>query len=374
MSASRAILITGADGYLGSMVARVLLDRSDDQLILWVRSSGTAEFERKTETLKANLKLRPDEEKRLCFKTGDLTSEGCFDAIDAGTVGSIVHSAAVTRFNVDAETAQSVNVQGTRRVIDFAKKCRGLARLCQVSSVYASGMRAGLVAEQPASEEYGFANHYEQSKWAAEQAIVHGGTDLPWSIVRVATIFADDASGHVTQHNAVHNTLKLLYYGLMSVVPGDTATPLYLITGDFAARAVAAVLNHRGDDGTVYHACYRRAECSTLGRFVDLAFETFEQDPGFKKRRILKPLYSDLQSFNVLSDAVTGFTDGITKQAVSSVSPFARQLFIDKDVENGNLRRVLADYEVPDAEQLVRLTCSYLCQTKWGRTEVAVNS
>ena len=37
----------------------------------------------------------------------------------------------------------------------------------------------------------------------------------------------------VTQHNAVHNTLQLLYYGFISTLPGSPATPVYLVTGDF---------------------------------------------------------------------------------------------------------------------------------------------
>jgi len=374
MSNTDAILVTGADGYLGSTLARLLLKQtSDSNLVLWVRSGDKAEFEDKIDKLKSVLNCGGEVEKRVSFATGDLTKETCFDSVDPGMVGSIVHSAAVTRFNVDAETAQSVNVVGTRRVLDFARRCRNLQKLCQVSSVYASGMKAGTVYEDIVSDGCGFANHYEHSKYAAEKTIIDGGGDLPWTIVRVATIFADDQSGVVSQFNAVHNTLKLLYYGLISVVPGNTDTPLYLITGGFAARAVASVLV-QGNDQSIYHASYRREECTTLGKFVDVAFESFGSDPGFKKRRILKPLFTDLDAFNVLSEAVsTGFSDGITKQAISSVSPFARQLFIDKDVKNDKLRQLMAgEYVVPNAEDLVRRTCNHLCQTKWGRTEVGV--
>jgi thioester reductase-like protein len=373
MGSSDAILVTGADGYLGSTLARLLLQHSPEAgLILWIRSGDQSEFESKVERLKAVLECGVSNQKRISFATGDLTSEACFDAVDPGTISNIVHSAAVTRFNVDAQTAQSVNVMGTKRVVEFAKKCRKLEQLCQVSSVYASGMAAGVVSEDVVSDTCGFANHYEQSKYSAEKAIIDDGSGLPWTVVRVATIFADDSSGTVTQYNAVHNTLKLLYYGLISVVPGNADTPLYLITGDFAARAVASVLKH-GSKQNIYHACYSREECTTLGNFVDLAFETFETDPGFKKRRILKPLFTDLEAFNVLSEAVTtGFSDGITKQAISSVSPFARQLFIDKDVKNDKLRQIMGNYVVPNADELVRRTCKFLCQSKWGRSEVGV--
>ncbi len=369
----RATLITGSDGYLGSRVTKALLESTDAQLFLWLRASSSSEFEQKKNSMTDILDLRSKDLRRVEFYSGNLTEDGCFATIDPTVVSNIIHLAAVTRFNVDEETARSVNLEGTSRVIEFARNCRNLERLCHVSTVYASGKRSGVIDEEPVTGSDGFANHYERSKWAAEAELIDKCVGIPWSIVRVATVLADDVTGHVSQHNAVHNTLKLLYYGLLSVIPGDASTPLYLVTGEFAADAVIAVLRS-GEDSGVYNAAYKRSQCITLGDFVDTAFATFETDSSFKKRRILKPLYADVRSFSMLSEAVTGFGDGIMKQAVSSVSPFAEQLFIDKDVKNDRLLKILPHYSPPDARDLVAKTCQYLIQTKWGRASEVVSS
>ncbi|HEY9777507.1 MAG TPA: SDR family oxidoreductase [Planktothrix sp.] len=368
---SKAILVTGADGYLGMRVTRKLLASDDAPLMLWVRSADENEFRAKVSIMKDAL-ATPDS--RVSFYTGDLSADNCFSSVQGRDVARIIHCAAVTRFNVDAQTAQSVNIDGTRRLLELAAQCPDLECLCYVSSIYASGMQQGTIEEEPIGEEAGFANHYERSKWAAERALIDSGGAIPWSIVRVATVLADDESGHATQQNAVHNTLKLLFYGLMSVVPGLSSTPLYLITGDFATEALVAAVS-RGDRQKIYHACYSKDECLTLGEFVDLTHETFERDASFQRRRVLKPLYTDLDAFNLLSDASTGFGDGIMKQALSSVSPFARQLYIEKEVANEQVRHLLGDaYSAPDAAKFVRKTCEFLVASKWGRApEVAVN-
>jgi hypothetical protein len=163
----------------------------------------------------------------------------------------------------------------------------------------------------------------------------------------------------------------------MSVLPGVPSTPLYLITGEFAAEAIYAAADS-GKSGEIYHACYSKNECLTLGEFVDIAHETFETDASFKRRRVLKPLYTDLDAFNLLSDAANGFGEGIMKQALASVSPFARQLYIEKDVINDKMRQLIANgypaYLPPEPKSFVRGTCSYLVQSKWGRAaEVAVS-
>jgi hypothetical protein len=191
---------------------------------------------------------------------------------------------------------------------------------------------------------------------------------LPWRILRVATVVADDASGHVTQFNAFHNTLKLLYYGLLSIVPGKPDTPLYFVTGDFVTDAVFKLMRNPANRA-IYHVCHNRSESLTLGQLMDVAFECFAEQQDFKSRRILQPLYADAESFDLLGDAMDTFGGSIVNQALSSVSPFARQLFVEKEFLNAKLVSALSDYRAPEARQVIRNTCAYLVRTKWGRGE-----
>lgn len=359
------VLITGADGYLGTRLADLYLQTTDALLLLWVRASGKGEFEAKQTRLVERFGHFGG---RVGCAWGDLASDYPFDDIDPTKVSAIVHTAAVTRFNVDEETARTVNTQGTARVLSFADRCPSLEAIGVLSTVYASGMRPGAIEEGPLDADCGFANHYERSKWESEQLVLSAFAHLPWRIFRVATVVADDEQGRVTQFNALHNTLKLCYYGLLSVVPGDPATPVYLVTADFATRAIFELMR-AAPQRSVYHVCHTRDQSLALGELVDLAYGVFNEAEDFRSKRILKPLFCDAESFEVLTDGM-GSVSGPVGQALASVLPFARQMFVTKDVRNDHLVSALRDYHAPDPRRLLVGTCRNLVRGRWGREVV----
>lgn len=359
----RQILITGGDGYLGLALAKRTLQSTEERLLLWVRASDPEEFAAKQEWIGQRLGAEAD---RVSCRWGNLVNAHPFDAIDPAEVRVIIHSAAVTRFNVDETTACRVNIEGTEKLLRFASRCPSLERFALLSTVYASGLKPGPIEEEAMDNRAGFANYYEWSKWASENLLLTEFADLPWQIFRVATVIADNEEGTVTQQNAFHNTLKLFYYGLLSLIPGKTETPLYFITGEFATNAIFSLLS-TSLKKSIYHIAHTKEESLSLETLIDLVFETYGERPEFKMRRVLKPLYSDAESFDLLAQGVNTFGAGILNQSVSSVAPFSKQLFIQKEVQNRNLVSALDDYQAPDARLLVRNACDYLVRTKWGR-------
>ncbi len=355
-------LITGGDGYMGRRVAARILQGGDDEVVLHLRAADAVEFVAKKERLDA---LLGDQAGRVRYLGGDLTDDEPFAALDPRPITTIVHTAAVTRFNVDRDTAQRVNVDGTQRVLGFAERCPGLTSMTMLSTVYSSGLVSGPIPEAPNSGAGGFANFYEWSKWEAERLVLDGHAHLPFRILRLATVITDDV-GEVTQYNAFHNTLKLYYYGLLSLLPGLPSTPLYFVTGRFATEAVHHLATSPAASG-IYHVAHRREESLALGQLIDEAFDCFETHEDFRRRRVLRPLYADAETFGLLSDGVGGFASAAVDQALSSVTPFARQLYIDKDILNDRLRAALPTYEAPEPVELVRRTCEQLVATKWGR-------
>jgi len=229
----KPVLITGANGYLGSRIALRYAVRHRRPVIAWLHASQQDEFERKQAWL---MRFTGQAASRIRCCWGDLASDEPFRAVDPSDVGAIVHSAAITRFNVERDLASTVNVRGTEKLLEFATRCPELEALGTLSTVYASGLKAGTVDETPLEGNHGFANHYEWSKWHCEELLLSRFAFLPWRLFRVATVVAEDERGQVVAHNALHNTLKLLYYGLVSLVPGLPRTPLYFVTADFVAR------------------------------------------------------------------------------------------------------------------------------------------
>ena len=360
---AKQVLITGADGYLGIRLARRYLEATSDPLALWVRAGDAGEFHSKREHLAREI---DDRDARVTYHWGDLVNEDPFGSLDPTDINSVIHSAAVTRFNVDEATAREVNTKGTEKLLRFARECPSLEAFGLLSTVYASGLQAGAVDESPLEGSSGFANQYERSKWLSEKTLLTEYDYLPWRILRVATVIADSIDGRVSQYNAFHNTLKLFYYGLLSLIPGRPETPVYFITGEFAAGAVFELMQS-SQSKAIYHVAHAETESLTLGELIDLAFETFDKESDFRSRRILQPLFSDAESFDLLVDGISSFGGGIVQQAVSSVAPFGKQLFIHKQIQNHNVVAALKDYRAPDPRKLIRNTCEYLVRTKWGK-------
>src|SRR5262245_4640016 len=343
------VLITGGDGYLGLRLAKRYLERTDLGVLLWVRSRDSAEFDSKYERLAAEFGGAAN---RVEYHTGDLAGPHPFESVDPQSIRQIVHSAAVTRFNIDEATARAVNTDGAAKLFGLAGRCRSLEAIGVLSTIYASGLQCGIIEERRLENSSGFANHYERSKWECETRLLDEFDHLPWRLLRIATVVADNDSGEVTQFNAFHNTLKLFFYGLLSLVPGNAETPLYFVTGDFVTAAVYELMNG-ASDSLICHVAHAREESIRLGDLIDLAFEVFDGNDDFKARHILKPLYSDADSFNLLTEGVKSFGSGVVSQAVSSVAPFGRQLFVDKDVRNSNLKSAIPSYRAPDPRTLV---------------------
>lgn len=358
-----ATLITGADGYVGRMIAARLLAGGDDHLVLAVRAADSAELAAKRAAL--GHFLGGTQESRVTFAPVDLRDGAGLDAVPAPRITTIVHCAAVTRFNVDQGTANSVNVAGTARVCEFARRCDRISRLLLLSTVYSAGRQTGRVAEVAHPGSAGFVNCYEWSKWAAERlALTQYGDALPLSVLRLSTVVADDDSGAVGQLNAFHHTLKLFFYGLMSVVPGDEDTPIHVTSGEYCAEAAVWLLDPAVPPG-IYHAC--PGVPPSFRDMMDIVFDVFESDERFRRRNLVRPLFCDRESFLDLVQLARITRSGTVLAALETFVPFADQLYLHKEVSSERLNAVWPGHRAPQQRMLIASACRDLVATRWGR-------
>lgn len=361
----KEILLTGGTGYIGKNVAqRILNDNGSIVINFWIHAKSESEFREKSEALSRSF---DKEKERIKFSYGALADENPFHNVDFSTVTSIIHNAALTNFNVKEEDANLVNRDGSIKLLEASRKAPKLEKFTYVSTVYSSGLKAGDVPEEFLTNENGFSNHYERSKWEVEDYIRTKCQDLPWEISRVATVLCHDESGHVIQHNAVHNTLKLLYYGLISLMPGFSATPVYLVTGEEVAGAITH-LHLTAPLHQIFNITHDRNSSLNLGKLVDLGYEVFNADQAFKARRILKPLFTDEKAFNSLVESVQGFGGQVLAQAVTSIAPFGKQLYIQKDMLNSNLKKHYPLFKDHDPAVVIKNTCDYLIKTSFKKS------
>ena len=364
----RRVLITGIDGYVGLRAAERLLADPGTQLVGLVHATDAATLARKRDLCTARLGAQVD---RVALFPSELGREDGLAGVDAASlrgVTDVVHAAAITQFNVAKGDAIRVNTKGTRQVLDLVRGLPAVVSLVHVSTLYASGLKPGAVPEAPVGSDDGFANYYEESKWQAETSLVDEYSDLPWRIARVATVIADDEAGGVTQQNVFHQTLRLFFYGLLSIVPGAPETPLYFVTGDFVRDALVRIL-FEGTAHQTYNFCHTRDESLGLQKLLDLAFEEFSAESDFSKKRIMKPLLVDWEAFRLFVDGMGSTGGGFALQALKNMEPFARQLYVAKEPANAALRAVVTDYAPPDQEELARNVCRHLLRIRWGRRD-----
>ena len=152
--------VTGATGFLGSHVARVLGDQGAD-LRLLVRSTSNL---KNLDGLKAET---------VC---GDLRDAASIEKAMAGC-DTVFHVAADYRLWVrDPDEMYRSNVEGTRAVLEAARK-NGVKRLVYTSSVATMGFTADghpCDEDSPVSLD-DMIGHYKRSKFMAEQIALEAG-------------------------------------------------------------------------------------------------------------------------------------------------------------------------------------------------------
>src|SRR5689334_24899862 len=136
----RPILLTGATGFVGmTVLARLLAAGREVHCLVRARDDDDADAR-----LRSILnRVQAPSTGRAVAVAGDLTAPrlGLGDRHDAiaARVGTVIHSAASVAFDLPIEEARPINVEGTRRVLDFAGAVPDLQRVAYVSTAQVTG-------------------------------------------------------------------------------------------------------------------------------------------------------------------------------------------------------------------------------------------
>src|SRR5439155_23217877 len=297
-----AVLLTGATGFLGAELLARYLEETDRNIYALVRGASQREAAARIErTLDGLFGPGHPYEGRVAALRGDLTRArlgfGRRGESLAERVGEIVHGAASVSFGNDLRTARAINVEGTRRMLEFGERChaRGaLRRFTYISTAFVAGEHAGCFSEDDLDVGQRFRNSYEQSKFEAECLVTRWRALLPVTVVRPSIVVGERQSGWTASFNVLYWPLRSFSRGAYAAVPARRDAPVDVVPVDYVTDAIFALGQAPEAVGATFHLTAGR-HVSKVGELVALASAFFDRpaptliEPSVY-RRLLHPL------------------------------------------------------------------------------------
>jgi thioester reductase-like protein len=291
------VLLTGATGFVGMELLARYLERGRRRVVALVRADDDAGARDRISRVLDNL-FGADADRyagRVSAVAGELTAPQLglaparFDAL-ADEVTAIVHSAASVSFSLPLAEAREINVEGTRRMLEFAEcaaeRGRGLERFGHVSTAYVAGTHDGRFSECDLDVGQQFRNSYEQSKFEAEQ-LVRAHEELPTTVLRPSIVVGDRRSGWTAAFNVMYWPLRAFARGLFTAVPGIPSAPVDVVSVDYVADGIYALCDGGGSGdcvGETYHLT-AGSHASTIQEIANAASRYFKRPSP----RVLSP-------------------------------------------------------------------------------------
>jgi thioester reductase-like protein/NADP-dependent 3-hydroxy acid dehydrogenase YdfG len=242
-------VVTGGTGFIGRRVVSQLLARDDDaEVWVLVRRGSLARFER----------LSLDWGPRAKPLVGDLTAADLGLTDDAvaelGTVDHVVHCAAIYDITVGEAEQRAANVEGTRAVIDLARRLE--ATLHHVSSIAVAGTYRGEYTEDDFDVAQDLPTPYHQTKFEAE-LLVRSAQGLCYRVYRPAVVVGDSRTGEMDKVDGPY-----YFFGVLAKLARlPKFTPMVLpdtgrtniVPVDYVVDALVALMHVEDRDGQTFH-------------------------------------------------------------------------------------------------------------------------
>lgn len=247
-------VVTGGTGFIGRRVITGLLaEHPDAEIHVLVRRSSLGRYER----------LATEWGERAQSLVGDLTADGLglseADLADLAAVDHVVHCAAIYDITADAADQQAANVEGTRAVIDLARRLD--ATLHHVSSIAVAGSFRGEFTEDDFDVGQDLPTPYHQTKFEAE-LLVRSTPELRYRIYRPAVVVGDSRTGEMDKIDGPYYFFPLL--ARLAALP--KITPLLVpaagrtnvVPVDYVTAALVTLIHADDADGQTFHLTAER--------------------------------------------------------------------------------------------------------------------
>jgi thioester reductase-like protein len=255
-SPDEAVLVTGFPSFTASRMTRKVLEAdARARVFLLARDKFASAAEELLATLPKPQRARTE------IIVGDVCDmdlglSGAEYRSLADTVTTVHHMAGIYYLGVERKIAARVNVDGTRGVIELARECKRLRRLCHYSTAAVSGRRKGVILEEELDEGQAFHNSYEETKFEAEKLARAAQRQLPVSIFRPGVIVGDSHTGEIDKFDGPYYLMVLIVQSPLDVhlpLPGRGVAPLHLVPVDYVIDAAYALSRDERAAGGTFH-------------------------------------------------------------------------------------------------------------------------
>jgi thioester reductase-like protein len=248
------VFVTGYPGFIGKRLVRRLAEQGRDRrerLFVLVQQKHLAAAQADLAHIDARVEVIEGDVEQM-----HLGLSGAEWKALAAEVTDVWHLASVSRLEADRRFIRSVNVEGTRNVLELAQAARRLSRLNHFSSSYVSGNRVGVILEDELAMGQRFHNAYEESKYQAELLVRRAQGDLPATVYRPSIVVGDSRTGEIDRFEGPYAMAILLVASPVGVplpLPGDAVAPLNVVPVDFVIDAVTSIARNPAGAGRTVH-------------------------------------------------------------------------------------------------------------------------
>lgn len=259
---TQTIFLTGATGFLGTRLVEELMWTTDARLIVLVRAeSDTAAVERLRRAWWDHPVLTASLGKRVRALAGDVRRPNLGMSAQARlelvrTVTLIIHSAADLRLNGPLGAMTETNVQGTENVLALAhavQRDHGLSRFVHLSTAYVAGNRLGEIREDDLTAAFGFANHYERTKYGGELLVRAAMAHFPVTILRPGMVVGDSRTGAIATFNTLYFPLRLFLSRRLPIFPVRPSLHVNIVPVDWVVDMAVRLALDPHTAGHTFH-------------------------------------------------------------------------------------------------------------------------
>lgn len=347
---SGCILLTGANGFLGTQIAIRLLKRSNDKIIVLIRGKNNKDaVNRLCRAWWEFPELLEEIDNRIHVVNGDISKNKLGIEKEEYTklvqaVTNVIHTAADWSLKSTLEKLQKTNVQGTQNVLklaDLAHKDHGLDRFSHISTAYVAGGKMGTVSENSLTSEFGFLSDYEKTKFESEVEVKKSEFDI--SIFRPSMIVGESSTGYIKTFNTVYVPLRLYLNGKLKVIPVSGSMKINLVPVDYVADSVVNLNFDKRAVNKTFHLTAPKESLPTVKELINFVKGWSEDNINVK---LNDPIYVPLNASSIKKISSFGslFGKGTAKllETMNTLSPYFNE---NREYQRNNMDELLGSYK-----------------------------